>query len=160
MNRRTVVLSLGSIVAAWPSCSRAQSLPRHAPQGLTWKDIPNIVLTVQPQRAQPLTMGQKIADVLDNGISHEYDLQLDSGTEVNIAIWFASPTANHVGHNVAVLDPSGHNADSVCRRDKMFAGDTNIAFNCAINQSGTWKVRIFGIDGDSTGAYFVTADRQ
>jgi len=44
MNRRTVVLSLGSIVAAWPSCSHAQSLPRHAPQGLTWKDIPKICI--------------------------------------------------------------------------------------------------------------------
>jgi hypothetical protein len=44
MNRRTVVLSLGSIVAAWPSCSHAQSLPRHAPQGLTWNDIPKICI--------------------------------------------------------------------------------------------------------------------
>lgn len=128
--------------------------------GTPVKDIPNVVLTVQPQHAQPLTMGQKIADVMDNGISHEYDMDLSAGDEVNIAVWFASPTANHVGHNVAVLDPTGHNADSVCQRDRMIAGDTNVVFNCLIKQTGIWKIRIFGIDGDSTGAYFVTADQQ
>ena len=44
MNRRTAVLGLGSIVAAWPSCSHAQSLPRQGPWGLMWKDIPKICI--------------------------------------------------------------------------------------------------------------------
>jgi len=44
MNRRTAVLGLGSIVAAWPSCSHAQSLPRQGPWGLTWRDIPKICI--------------------------------------------------------------------------------------------------------------------
>ncbi|MEO8608305.1 MAG: serine/threonine-protein kinase [Chloroflexota bacterium] len=155
-----VLSFIGSPIAGQITAILSGRQPVNAINGVPVKDIPNVVLTVQPQRTQVLKMGQKIADTLDNGISNEYDLEMDSGSEVNVAVWFASPTANHVSHNVVVLDPSGQSADTACRRDKMFAGDTNVAFNCIVTKSGTWKIRIFGIDGDSTGAYFITADRQ
>ena len=44
MNRRVVTLGLVSTVAAWPSCSHAQSPPRYPPQRLTWKETPKIVI--------------------------------------------------------------------------------------------------------------------
>ena len=44
MNRRTVVLSLGSIVAAWPSFSYAQAPPSQVLPWGAWKDIPTIVI--------------------------------------------------------------------------------------------------------------------
>ena len=44
MNRRAVTLGLVSMVAAWPSCSHAQSPPRDSPPRLVWKEIPKIVI--------------------------------------------------------------------------------------------------------------------
>lgn len=128
--------------------------------GTPVKNIPNVVLTVAPYRSQRLLMGQRVSDVLDAGISHEYYFDASPGTEVTVGVWFASPTANRVSRNVAIIDPNGLNGDSRCQRDALFSGsDTSVAFTCQINQSGNWRVRIFGIEGESTGAYFVTADR-
>jgi len=129
--------------------------------GTPVKDIPNVVLTIQPSGAKELRMEQRIADTLDNGVAHEYYFNVNSGDEVTIAVWFVSPTAARVSQNVAILDANGQNAERWCLRDQMFAegGDTNVAFTCQINQSGAWKVRLFGIEGESTGAYFLTAER-
>jgi serine/threonine protein kinase len=129
--------------------------------GTPVKDIPNVVLTIQPRGATELRMAQRIPDTLDNGIAHEYYVNVNSGDEITIAVWFVSPTARHVSQNFAVLDPNGQNAERWCQRDQMFSGsgDTNVALTCQINQSGAWKVRLFGIEGESTGAYFITAER-
>jgi hypothetical protein len=128
--------------------------------GTPIKNVPNAVLTVQPYKTQTLSIGQKITDVLDNGILQEYNTELDSKGEITFAVWFVSPTANRVGHNIAIFDPSGNNAESICRRDKLMSGvgDTNVTLTCNIQQTGIWKVRLLGIDGDSTGAYFITVD--
>jgi hypothetical protein len=98
--------------------------------------------------------------VLDPGIGHEYFFDVNTGDEISVGIWFVSPTATRVSRNVAILDANNANAESRCQRDTPFGeGDTNVAFSCPINLTGTWKVRVFGIEGESTGAYFITADR-
>jgi serine/threonine protein kinase len=128
--------------------------------GTPVKNIPNVVLTVQPYKSQRLSMGQRVSEVLDPGVSHEYFFDANTGDEISIGIWFVSPTATRVSRNVAILDSNNANAESYCQRDNLFdGGDTNIAFTCPISLSGTWKVRVFGIDGESTGAYFITVER-
>ena len=83
------------------------------------------------------------------------------GQKCHVAVWFISPTASRVNHNVAIIDPNGLNGDSHCERGSLFAdGDTSAAFTCQITQSGNWRVRVFGIDGESTGAYFIMAERS
>src|SRR5262249_48200647 len=50
--------------------------------GTPVRDIPNVVLTVAPYRTKTLGMEQKISDVLDNGILHEYDIAVGVGEDV------------------------------------------------------------------------------
>jgi serine/threonine protein kinase len=130
-------------------------------QGTPVRDIPNVVLTVEPAQSKPMMMNDQLGDTLDNGIEHEYSFRAERGTEVVVGLWFLSPTANKVAKNVAVIAPDGSDWSSLCQRDRIMAAeDTNVAFTCQINQSGIWKLRIFGIDGESTGAYFVSVTKM
>lgn len=124
-------------------------------QGTPIQNIPNVVLTVQPQESVPLQIDKEVSGVLDNGVSKEYVFSGVSGQEVAIAVWF--PAANKVSKNVALLDPQGVSAEALCSRGPLLADDgTNIALSCHLNQAGQWKIRLIGIDGESTGAYFVS----
>src|SRR4051812_40274016 len=60
MNRRAVTLGLASMVAAWPSCSHAQSAPRHPPQRLVWKEIPKIVILSAEDDSRVPAIGEAI----------------------------------------------------------------------------------------------------
>ena len=60
MNRRAVTLGLVSVVAAWPSCSHAQSAPRHAPQRVLWKEIPKIVILSAEDDSRLPAIGEAI----------------------------------------------------------------------------------------------------
>ncbi len=123
--------------------------------------IPHVVLTVEPQEVKKISLQQKLSAVLDNGVSHEYAFDAVSGQELAFAVWFVSPTANRVAKNVAVLNANDQDVTSICFHDQLIPGaDTNIVFTCRINQTGQWKVRVFGIDGESTGAYFVTVENM
>jgi serine/threonine protein kinase len=129
--------------------------------GTPVRNIPNVVLTVEPYQTKEIRDNQRVNDVLDSGIAHEYYFDVSSGEEVYIAVWFASPTANRVARNVAVLDQNGGDARSQCQSDQFLPGaDTNIGYICQVRESGRWQVRLFGIDGESTGAYFVTVEQQ
>jgi hypothetical protein len=44
MDRRTLILGLGSIAAGFPSSSHAQSIPSHVTRWVVWKEIPTIVI--------------------------------------------------------------------------------------------------------------------
>jgi hypothetical protein len=44
MDRRTLILGLGSIAAGFPSSSHAQSIPSHAARWVVWEEIPTIVI--------------------------------------------------------------------------------------------------------------------
>lgn len=129
-------------------------------EGTPVKDIPHVVLTVQPQTTKKIQPQQRLSDILDAGIAHEYTFDVQAGQDFAVAVWFVSPTATRVTKNVALLDSSGRDMTSTCQHDQLFPGaaDTSIVLTCRISQSGTWKVRIFGIDSESTGAYFVTVE--
>ena len=60
MNRRTVVLSLGSIVAAWPSFSYAQAPPSQVLPWGAWKDIPTIVILSAEDDSRVPAIGEAV----------------------------------------------------------------------------------------------------
>jgi hypothetical protein len=37
----------------------------------------------------------------------------------------------------------------------LLGGQGNTSFECRINATGTWRLHILGIKGETTGAYFV-----
>jgi serine/threonine protein kinase len=128
--------------------------------GTPVRQIPNVVLTIEPYQNKEIRDEQRVSDVLDSGIAHQYYFAAHPGEEVDIGVWFVSPTANRVAHNIAILDPNGNDARGLCEYQQLIPGaDTNVGYFCTINQSGNWQVRIFGIEGESTGAYFITIER-
>jgi hypothetical protein len=44
MDRRTLILGLGSMAAGFPSSSRAQSIPGHVTRWVVWEEVPTIVI--------------------------------------------------------------------------------------------------------------------
>jgi serine/threonine protein kinase len=127
--------------------------------GTPVRDIPNIVLTVQPQKTGTLKRNSTVADTLSPGYMHEYTFSVTSGEEIAVGVQFLSPTATRVTQNVAVLKPDGTPAGGQCQQDHILDGDTGIAYDCRIDQSGDWRIRIFGIEGESSGAYAASFQR-
>jgi DUF971 family protein len=114
---------------------------------------------VQPNKSVPVKQGNPVSDVLDPGYAHEYTFNATAGDEIAIAIQFFSPTATQVDANVAVVDSDGVNAEAHCQRDNIFIDGSGTAFICQIHKGGTWKLQVFGRDGQSTGVYVVTYER-
>jgi serine/threonine protein kinase len=127
--------------------------------GTPAKDVPNLVLTVQPQRSRRLSTGSNTADSLSPGFSHEFVFSGSTGEEVAVGIQFMSPNAQHVSQNIAVIKPDGTPAGKLCEANHILDGDTGVAFSCKIDQPGDWKMRIFGVEGESSGAYVASLQR-
>jgi hypothetical protein len=58
-----------------------------------------------------------------------------------------------------MLRPDGLDAQSNCPLDNVTTTRQNVTFICNVIQPGVWKVRIFGITGQSTGVYFISASQ-
>jgi hypothetical protein len=116
-------------------------------------------LVVTPQQSRDLSSEQTLSDTLSSGYAHEYTFSARGGEEVAVMVQFLSPTANSVSRNVVILNPDGENAERSCLRDRILQGDNGVVLTCQINRSGLWRVRIFGRDGESTGAYVVGVER-
>ncbi|HLV36551.1 MAG TPA: tetratricopeptide repeat protein [Spirillospora sp.] len=119
---------------------------------------PDAVVVVEPARSVPLTRNQPISDILEPGYAHEYTFSTRQGEEIAVGIQFFSPTAQQVGRNVTVLDPDGRSAEGVCQRDRILQGDNGVVFICPVHRSGEWRVRLFGREGESSGAYVVAIE--
>lgn len=113
-------------------------------------------LEVKPTKSERLQADKPTGDVLDPGFFHEYTFTVQRGSEVVIGVQFFSPTATKVPANAAVLDADGYNAGAKCQRDAILTDGSSVAFTCQIDQSGTWKLQLFGRSGESTGVYAVT----
>lgn len=127
--------------------------------GVPIADVPNAVLQVTPHERTSIEDGQKINAKLDNGFSSAYVFNAGEGQSFDIGVWFVDATARHVSENVAVVDADGKSSGNRCTKNTTPANDVSVSFNCVINQAGQWSVRILGIDGESTGAYWVLVDR-
>ncbi len=128
--------------------------------GVPLNKVPNAVMQIYPQDRTTILFGQKINTRLENGYSHAYVFDTLAGQSIGVGVWFVSPTAQHVTKNVVVVDPSGKSAGTRCQSTNTSGDDTAINFACEIDQSGQWSVRILGIDGESTGNYWVNVERS
>lgn len=114
------------------------------------------VLVVPPSTSSVLRSEDTQTNTLTDGHVHEYGFEVNNGDEVLIGVQFFAPTVLNVPDNVAVFAPDGTNADRSCDRQPMLDAQTGIGLICRISSGGVWTVRIFGREGESTGAYAVS----
>lgn len=120
---------------------------------------PDAVVVVAPAKTTNLVRQEPVSDILEPGFAHEYVFTAQQGEEVAVGIQFFSPTAQSVGRNVTILDPDELSAERVCQRDQILQGDNGVVFICPVHKSGRWKVRLFGREGESSGAYVVAVEK-
>ncbi len=120
---------------------------------------PDAVVVVAAAKTTDLIVQQPISDILEPGFAHEYVFTAQQGEEVAVGVQFFSPTAQGVGRNVTILDPDELSAERVCQRDQILQGDNGVVFICPVHKSGHWKVRLFGREGESSGAYVVAIEK-
>jgi len=135
---------------------RGTAAPVLSIEGTPIGEIPNIILTIEPIKSEALRSESPLSDVLDAGRVHEYRFNAASGSEVDIGIRFFSSTAHNIVENIAVLNPAGEASTNVCQQDSIMGDGADLALICTISMSGTWRIRILGIDGESTGAYVIS----
>lgn len=127
--------------------------------GVPVDQLPDPALVVPADQTAPLRAGQQEMQVLPAGYVHEYRFEADARTEVAIYVQFLSLTAKAARRNVAVLDASGRDARGRCQRDAILQDGSGVIYTCQVDRGGTWTVRIFGKEGESSGAYFVSVER-
>jgi len=120
---------------------------------------PDAVVVVAPAKTTDLVRQQPVSDILEPGFAHEYVFTAQQGEEIAVGVQFFSPTAQGVGRNVTILDPDELSAERVCQRDHILEGDNGVVFICPVHKSGRWKVRLFGREGESSGAYVVAVEK-
>jgi hypothetical protein len=127
--------------------------------GVPVDQLPDPALVVPADQTAPLRTGQQEMQVLHDGFLHEYRFEAAARTEVAIYVQFLSLTAKAVRHNVAVIDAAGQDARRRCQRDAILQDGSGVIFTCQVDRGGMWTVRIFGKEGESSGAYFVSVER-
>ncbi|MGB1287392.1 MAG: hypothetical protein ACPG7F_12715, partial [Aggregatilineales bacterium] len=113
-------------------------------------DAPLIMTPAMIKDASPQGM-----EVMDAGYLHEHQFDGLAGAEYAIYVQFLSDQANQVSRNVVVLNPFNQDATGSCQRGNILEGDNNITLICSLNNTGTWKLRVLGREGESVGAYFI-----
>jgi hypothetical protein len=126
--------------------------------GVPLDDVEDAVLQVEPSTTRALSRAEPQSDTLAPGFSHEYELFANSGEDFAVMVQFLSPSANDVPRNVAVIDPNGRDAGRRCQGESILEGNAGIAFLCRPDVGGTWRLRILGRSGESTGLYFVSME--
>lgn len=127
--------------------------------GVPLEEVEDAVHQVEPSTTRPLGRSEPLSDTLPPGYVHEYELSVFSGEDFAVMVQFLSLSANDVRRNVAVIDPNGRDAGRRCQAESILEGDTGIAFACRSDVAGTWRLRILGRSGESTGLYFVSMER-
>ena len=120
---------------------------------------PDAVTVVQPVVSRQLAFSEPLSDVLEPGYAHEYTFAVTRDEEIAIGIQFFSPFAQSVSRNIRVVDLSGDERERACTRESILGGDTGVGFICKPGQSGEWKLRLFGREGESSGAYVVALEK-
>jgi serine/threonine protein kinase len=126
--------------------------------GVPVEEVPDAVIYVPPSQSKTVT--ERDVDVLEHGYNHEFTFHAQAGEEVAVYVQFMSLSAHSVTRNVAILDPYDNNYVNTCQQSSILEGDdNNVAYLCKVNTTGEWAVRILGLQGESTGAYFVGVER-
>lgn len=164
MSSWLVALLLG--IASWATSPVVEAFGGQpaitAYDGTPIADIPNPAqLPAFPaalSTALPRGATNAMGEVLRDGTLHEYEFRAANGENLAVAVQFFSPFAENVPAHVAIFDPNGQIAERRCQREVIIDEITGAAYICAIDVSGTWKIRIYGREGASTGVYVITSD--
>lgn len=148
------VLGLGA--AGWIVALITGVQPVTEIDGVPIEDVATAPLLVPANRSVEIEPGQQQVDILYPGYAHEYEFRVRSGDELAVYVQFISPTARNVSPNVVMVDPEGHDAEGSCTRQNILTDNSGVAFSCDINRGGRWKVRIFGRENESSGAYYMS----
>ncbi|MEQ8672260.1 MAG: hypothetical protein RLP44_01110 [Aggregatilineales bacterium] len=127
--------------------------------GVPIEDVQNAALFIEPAVSEQATDRQ--VNVLEHGYVHEYSFDARAGDEYAIYIQFMSFSSTNVDGNTLVIDPNGDLTNSCVSLGEsgILGGEGNITIECQIGITGTWHVRVVGINGESVGAYFAGVER-
>jgi hypothetical protein len=100
-------------------------------------------------------------EIVDAGYLHQHDFDGRAGEQYAIFVQFLSVSANAVSQNVAIVASDGTDITASCERTTIIqsAGDTGIAYVCTLPMTGSYAVRILGVQGESVGAYFIGVEK-
>lgn len=123
------------------------------------EDVPNAALYIEPSVIEEASDQQ--VNVLEHGYVHEYSFYGNAGEEYAIYIQFMSFASTNVDGNTVVIDPDGEiTRDCVALGESgILGGEGNVTISCILERSGTYRVRVLGINGESVGAYFAGVER-
>jgi hypothetical protein len=126
-------------------------------------DVPGAVLRINPHATQTIDYDQRLGCTPENncffeaGIVHEYTFSVTEGQSLLVGIWFNAGSASRIEDYTALLDGNNRLTTDRCQPTLNDTGSV-IRFDCAVDQTGQWKVRILGIEGESTEGYWVTVE--
>ncbi len=121
--------------------------PITAIEGTPVRDIPGVVLTVQPHESRPLAVGEQLQATIPVGIVQDYLATLTSSdVSILFQVNFVSQSVRGLTQYTAVIDPSGQPAGRRCQA-QVADNQAGIRYTCRVDQAGTWRFRIFGVDG-------------
>jgi len=130
--------------------------PVEAPGGQPIETLlPDVVAQLPPTWAVQLR-GERIG-VIDHGYLHEYRFDAQRFQEYSGHVRFFSVSAPNIRRRIALIRPDGSDGWRQCRvqnRQNLIDGASEIQFRCYIDQTGTWRLRVFGIRAQSVGLYF------
>jgi hypothetical protein len=137
--------------------------PVTAIDGTPVADVPNAVLRINPHATRAIGYDQRLGCTPENncffeaGIVHEYTFNVTEGQTLLVGIWFNAVSATRIQDYTALLDANNRTTNDRCQTILNDVGSI-IRFDCAVDQTGQWKVRILGIEGQSTAGYWVTIE--
>lgn len=152
-----VMSVLGMGFAGWIVGMVTGAQPVTQIDGVPIEDVAHAPLLVPANRSVQINPGEQQVDILYPGYAHEFVFSAVSGAELSIYVQFISMTAKNVSRNVAIVDALGNDAEARCDRGGILTDNSGVTFTCQIDRGGGWRVRIFGREGESSGAYYVTA---
>jgi serine/threonine protein kinase len=133
--------------------------PAQEINGIPIEQLADAPLLVPPSSSKEAFSGSREVDILQSGYNHEFVFSANSGENMAIYVQFISLTAKNAPRNVAIINPFGEDGRDVCNVDDILQDGSGVVYDCDINISGAWKVRIFGREGESSGAYFFSIER-
>lgn len=150
-----IMLNLSGSPIAWQIATFLQGeTPVESINGTPIARVPNAVLQVEPAQTHHLDRNSYVDSYLNPGIAHEYRFEATSGDRIYLVTEFFSPDATNVSRNLVIYGPSGQPAN--CDRQAFSDGSNGVATICNIRTSGEWRLRVLGIEGQSTGPYVVS----
>lgn len=127
-------------------------------------NVSGVPLNVPASRTLPIGGTLPSTALLDTGYIHDYTFQAWEGEVVNVLVMFANVTRERVARNVVVVTPDNRRANCIGQRpldqiDAPIPLEAYVVYQCLVERSGIWKVRILGRSNETVGGYMVAVQK-